>query len=186
MSAAMRSIVGGGASATRSVVAKAAQSGEQAFLPAVFGDARWIAVKDGNASARSLFDRHYSRHRYADGRKPKLFAGPGFKLVLLTPCARALFIWRKFISDDGQEGINCAVFRNEGQPALISSNLISAADEIAFARWPGERHYTYVDAKKTASRRSKKSAPGQCFIAAGWRRCGYSKKQRLVILERPP
>lgn len=53
---------------------------EQPFL---FGEG-WIAVKDGNATARAVFDRHYSRKRYADGRKPVLFVGPGEKMVLLT------------------------------------------------------------------------------------------------------
>jgi hypothetical protein len=138
----------------------------------------WIPVLDGNESARHLFDRHYSRYRYADGRKPKLFVGPGEKMVLSTPCAMALFIWRKFISGDGQEGVNCAVFRNETD--MRSSDLIMEADALADARWPGERHYTYVDAGKIRS-----TNPGYCFQRAGWRKCGITKWNKLVILERP-
>ena len=138
----------------------------------------WIPVLDGNDSARHLFDRHYSRYRYADGRKPKLFVGPGEKMVLSTPCAMALFIWRKFISGDGQEGVNCAVFRNETD--MRSSDLIMEADALADARWPGERHYTYVDAGKIRS-----TNPGYCFQRAGWRKCGITKWNKLVILERP-
>ena len=138
----------------------------------------WIPVLDGNESARHLFDRHYSRYRYADGRKPKLFVGPGEKMVLSTPCAMALFIWRKFISGDGQEGVNCAVFRNETD--MRSSDLIMEADALADARWPGQRHYTYVDAGKIRS-----TNPGYCFQKAGWRKCGITKWNKLVILERP-
>ena len=138
----------------------------------------WIPVLDGNDSARHLFDRHYSRYRYADGRKPKLFVGPGEKMVLSTPCAMALFIWRKFISGDGQEGVNCAVFRNETD--MRSSDLIMEADALADARWPGQRHYTYVDAGKIRS-----TNPGYCFQRAGWRKCGITKWNKLVILERP-
>ena len=138
----------------------------------------WIPVLDGNESARHLFDRHYSRYRYADGRKPKLFVGPGEKMVLSTPCAMALFIWRKFISGDGQEGVNCAVFRNETD--MRSSDLIMEADALADARWPGERHYTYADAGKIRS-----TNPGYCFQRAGWRKCGITKWNKLVILERP-
>ena len=111
-----------------------------------------------------------------------LFVGPGEKLVLSSPCRRALFVWRKFISADAQRGINCAVFRNES--AELSSNLIRAADAIADRRWPGERHYTYVDASKTAARRGRRSDPGKCFLEAGWRRCGVTKVRRLVILEK--
>lgn len=146
----------------------------QPFLP--FSDAVWIEVKDGDLSGRHLYHRHYSRRRYADGRGPMLFVGPGEKMVLLTADARALFVWRKFVSMDKQEGVNCAVFRNEG--AVLSSDLIRAADALAWERWPGERHYTYVNPGKVRSRN-----PGCCFLKAGWRKCGITKGQ-LLILER--
>jgi len=97
-------------------------------------------------------------------------------MVLLTPDARALFVWRKFISGDGQTGVNCAVFRNEG--AGISSELIRDAMVLAWERWPGARLYTYVNPKRIQS-----SNPGYCFIKAGWNRCGYTKVRRLLILE---
>jgi hypothetical protein len=145
--------------------------------PFLFGDV-WVEVKDGNDSVRSIFDRHYSRKSYADGRKPLLFVGPGEKMVLMSPDARAIFAWRRFISGDGQEGINCAIFRNEG--ASLSSDLVVAADALADVRWPGERHYTYVNPRKVRS-----SNPGFCFIAAGWQRCGVTKWNKLIILERP-
>lgn len=89
----------------------------------------WMPVKDGDPRARELFRRHYSYRPYADGRDPSLFVGPGEKMVLLTPCLRALFVWRKFISGDGQDGVNCAVFRNEG--AGLASELILAAESLA-------------------------------------------------------
>jgi hypothetical protein len=137
----------------------------------------WCAVTDGDDTARAIFDRHYSRHAYADGRKPLLFVGPGEKMVLLRHDASALFVWRKFISDDGQDGVSCAVFRNEG--AELSSQLIREADALADARWPGERHYTYVAPSKIRS-----INPGCCFKAAGWRTCGVTKIRKLLILER--
>ncbi len=138
----------------------------------------WIPILDGDDEARRFFDRHYSRTRYADGREPKLFVGPGQKMVLTTPCRRALFVWRKFISGDGQQGVNCAIFRNEG--AGTASVLIREADALADKRWPGERHFTYVNPRKVASRN-----PGYCFKQAGWRRCGITKWNKLLILERP-
>lgn len=136
----------------------------------------WVPVLDGNDEARTLFERHYSRRLTSTSN---LFVGPGEKLVLMTPCALALFAWRKFISDDGQTGVNCAVFRNEGQPILVSSRLIRQADAIADSRWPGERHYTYVNPAKVRS-----DNPGCCFKVAGWRFCGITKKRKLHILER--
>jgi hypothetical protein len=149
-------------------------SGVQPFLIG----AGWIPVLDGNETARTIFRRHYSYRPYADGRDPKLIVGPGYKLVLIWHDARALFVWRKFISGDGQSGVNCAAFRNEG--AGLSSTLIKLADEIADDRWPGERHYTYVNPRKVQSEN-----PGYCFLMAGWRRCGETKNKKLIILERP-
>lgn len=142
-------------------------------------DGHWFAVKDGSAMARGLFNRHYSRHHYKDGRKPKLFVGPGEKMVLMTNDGRALFVWRKFISDNNQDGVNCAVFRNEGD--LLSSELILEAEQLAWKRWPGERLYTFVDAEKI-----KSSNPGYCFKKAGWKVCGMTKVNKLVILEKLP
>lgn len=147
---------------------------EQPFL---IGGGIWIPVRDGNRTALAIYDRHYTSRR-AHVRRIDQFVGPGEPMVLLSPCARALFVWRKHKSDDGQLGVCCAVFRNEG--AGVSSDLIRAADALAFDRWPGERHYTYVDA-----RRIRSTNPGYCFLMAGWRRCGITKKRRLVILERP-
>lgn len=146
--------------------------------PFLIGDG-WMQVRDGNATARAIFDRHYSRYRYADGRDPKLIVGPGEKMVLVSACARALFIWRKFISGNGQNGVNCAAFRNEG--AGLSSQLILDAMDLAWERWPGERFYTYVNARKIRS-----TNPGYCFLTAGWRRCGITKWNRLHILEYRP
>ena len=148
-------------------------------------DAVWLPVKDGNDTGLELFRRHYSYRKSRDqyemfnqarNRNMKLFVGPGEKLVLLTPDRRALFVWRKFISMDHQDGVNCAVFRNEGSSAGIASDLIRTADQIAWERWPGQRLYTYVDPDKVKSRN-----PGYCFIMAGWRKCGVTKSGLLIF-----
>lgn len=143
----------------------------------------WIQVKDGNPTARALFSRHYTYNRrrdqislwYAKNRNYTLIVGPGEKMVMLTEDNLALFVWRKFRSMDHQEGVNCAVFRNESP--TLSSELIRAADVIAWERWPGERHYTYVDPKKTRHKRD----PGRCFIKAGWKHAGWTKKGLRIL-----
>jgi hypothetical protein len=160
---------------------------EQLFLPGLT-DGTWVCVKDGNHTARSIFDRHYSRRFYADGRNPKLFVGPGNKMVLLTENCRALFVWWKFRSMDGQDGINCAVFRNENS-GIVSSSLILEADRLADQKWGTQRHYTYVNPARlhTVKQRCREMCPwppGRCFIEAGWRHCGWSKSG-LMILEKP-
>ena len=137
----------------------------------------WWITKDGDAICRQMYDRHYSSRAYKDGRQPKLFCGPGEKLVLRTWAADALFVWRVFQDDSGQEGVNCAVFRNESP--YLASELIRQADAIADRCWPGTRHYTYVDA-----RRIRSTNPGCCFKRAGWLTCGRTKRG-LLILEKP-
>ena len=139
----------------------------------------WIEIKDGNGTARQLFDRHYSRYFYKDGRKPKLFVGPGEKMVLMTSDQSALFVWRKFISGDGQQGVNCAIFRNEGP--LLSSYLILEAEKMAHERWGDQRFYTYINARKI-----KSVNPGYCFKVAGWTVCGTTKRHKLIIMEKAP
>lgn len=149
------------------------------------GSSAWMQVRDGDDTARAIFDRHYSRIRYADGRRPLLFVGPGEKMVLMTPAADALFVWRRFIDDaqDGsgkrQEGVNCSVFRNEGP--LRSSSLIREAESWADLRWPRLRRYTYVNPQRVRPKRD----PGRCFLRAGWSVCGRTNGG-LVILEKLP
>ena len=134
----------------------------------------WWVTKDGDKDCLELHARHYSRYEYADGRERKLFVGPGDKLVLRTEQGNACFVWRRFIDDSGQFGVNCALFRNEG--AHLSSALVRQADAIADAVWTDCRHYTYVDCSKVAS-----ANPGFCFIVAGWRRCGRTASGKLVL-----
>ena len=135
----------------------------------------WIIGQDGELELYSLYKRHYSSSKNRN-RKIRQFVGPGQHIILTLPDRSALYVWRKFIDDSGQKGINCAVFRNESK--ILSSNLIREADAIADFAWPGERHYTYVRAEAIKSRN-----PGWCFICAGWQHCGYTKAG-LYILER--
>lgn len=137
----------------------------------------WFLTKDGDATLLALYERHYSAYQYKDGRKRKMFCGPGEKIVLRTKRGDAGFVWRNFKDNSGQQGINCAFFRNESPH--LASDLIRQADAIADHCWPGCRHYTYVNASAVRSRN-----PGYCFIRAGWNRCGFTKGG-LLILEKP-
>lgn len=136
----------------------------------------WRESRDGNLVGLALYRRHYSRHVYRDGRDPALFVGPGEKTVLLSHDDDALFVWRKFIDGSGQQGVNCAVFRNESPH--LASEMILDAETWAVERWPGQRLYTYVNANRVQS-----ANPGYCFKRAGWRRSGLTKGG-LVILEK--
>jgi len=139
----------------------------------------WVSVKDGNPIALDLFNRHYSKYHYKDGRVCSLFVGPGEKTVLLTKDNKALFVWRKFIDKSGQYGVNCSIFRNEKSIFGQNSQLILEAEQIAKLRWPGQRFYTYINPNKIMSKN-----PGYCFKMAGWVLCGLTKKRKLLIFEK--
>jgi hypothetical protein len=142
----------------------------------------WLPTRDGDPRAFNLMRRHYSFRRYADGRRQRygyrnrfLFVGPGESMVLLTEDCRALFVWlRAKFRADGQHGVCCTVFRNEGD--VLSSELVKEACELAWHKWPGARLYTLVDPKKVRS-----SNPGYCFQKAGWWKCGVSKSGQVVL-----
>lgn len=135
---------------------------------------RWLLDRDGNPILRAIYERHYSSYRYRDGRKVVQFVGPGEHIVLTTSDYSALFVWRKFIDRSGQTGVNCAVFRNES--SYLSSELIMEAETWARERWPGERFYTYINSKRIKSKN-----PGYCFLKAGWKRVGVTKKGLLIL-----
>ena len=148
----------------------------------------WTEAKDGDEAGLALYLRHYSSEkRRRRGVESKLFVAPGEKLVLVSPDCAALFAWvrqKPELRLDGQVGVCCTVFRNEGRD--LSSELILEAEAWAWERWPGERLFTFVDAGKTSRRRSRLHDPGWCFIMAGWRECGKSKDRGLAILEKLP
>ena len=140
-------------------------------------DEVWLVVRDGNPTAKAIFDQHYSRRHYRDGRSQVCFAGPGERLVLVTHDALALFLWRKFFPmDKTQTGVNCAVFRNEGP--VLSSTLVREAMRMAKERWPDERrYYTWVNPKKIRSKN-----PGCCFLKAGWKHAGWTKRGLRILV----
>lgn len=151
------------------------------LLPLLPLEGYWMQVKDGNPIVAQLYMRHYSCHQYKDGRRSQygyrnrhLVMGPGEKLVLLSVDGLAIFGWRRFKDDSGQEGVNCSFFRNES-PAL-SSLLILDAERHAYQKWGGVRLYTYVNPGAVRS-----ANPGYCFRSAGWRRCGVTKGGLLIF-----
>lgn len=137
----------------------------------------WRLTKDGDRHCLEISRRHYSARRYLIERQP-LFVGPGRKMVLLSNAAKALWVWREFKDDcqPPQSGINCAVFRNEGEPGVTSSQLIVEASEAAWLLWGRKRLYTLVNAARIRS-----TNPGYCFQMAGWHKCGRSKNGKVIL-----
>lgn len=153
--------------------------------PVVLPGQHWYGSHRADPRGLALYQRHYSAAKNAPYRQRRSlnFVAAGSPLVLLTTHADACFVWLRNTVErmDKQQGICCTLFRNES--SILSSELVREADQLAWSRWPDEpRHFTYVDADKTKRRRGKQNPPGQCFLMAGWRQCGWSAKG-LVILE---
>lgn len=139
----------------------------------------WLPSHRADERAIALYRRHYSAAKNDSvHRTLRNFMAPGETMVLLTSDCQAVFAWSRNTVPrwDKQEGIICTLFRNEGE--IRSSDLIREADELAWQRWPRERHFTYVQPEAVAS-----VNPGYCFKMAGWRSTHHRSGRGLVLLE---
>ncbi len=145
-----------------------------AYPPELLSEHWRLTVNQADLRLLDICDRHYNVKAQQIGVRTQA-VGPGEQVCLMTAQLDAAFIWRKErFRRDAQTGVNCAVFRNEGE--TLSSLLIREAAEIALSRWPGERLFTFIDSAKVRS-----SNPGFCFLMAGWRRCGKSALGLLIM-----
>jgi hypothetical protein len=123
----------------------------------------WQVRDKSDPAACALADRHYSRRRPGSGQ----VGPPGRKLVLVTPCERAVWLtlWPyPHLTLDGLDAWRCSIFRNEG--AGLSSDLIRAAMDLTASLWEGtprDGWVTWVDRTKVNS-----ANPGYCFKQVGW------------------
>ncbi len=147
----------------------------------MFTSSHWYGVSKRDPRVVDLYRRHYSSIK---SRKTVLdwlaygIAGPGNSITLITPEGAALFVWiRMKYRNDGQAGINCAVFRNEAPEQYLSSELIREAESLAWAQWTGERLFTYVDGRAV-------HGDGCCFKRAGWTKLKQRSRNGLIILEK--
>lgn len=137
----------------------------------------WQLRDHCDAAACALADRHYSRRRPRSGQ----IGPPGRKLVMVTPCERAVWLthWPfAEIALDGLDAWRCTIFRNEG--AGLSSELIREAMALTEECWgtrPRDGWITWIDPRKIAS-----TNPGFCFLAAGWHRDTAWKHRHLIRL----
>jgi hypothetical protein len=139
---------------------------------------RWALSWRADPVAQRIADRHYNRQKVGSPQ----FVPPGRCLVLVTACARALWItswpFAEYVQHDWAGAWVCSAFRNEG--AGLSSDLIREA--VACSRWrwpevPALGMITFVDASKVRRKRD----PGRCFLRAGFRRVGETKGGLLAF-----
>jgi hypothetical protein len=132
---------------------------------------RWVSSFRADPKGRALADRHYNRQKVGHPQ----FVPPGRCVVLVTKCARAVWVtsWPKaeYVRHAWAGAWVNSLFRNEG--AGLSSELILEA--IAATRWiwpeaPFRGLVTFVDSGKIRS-----GNPGYCYLRAGFSRDGMTK-----------
>ena len=126
----------------------------------------WQIRNRFDRAAAELADRHYSREK----KSPQV-GGPGFVLILVTPCERAAWISKRHattttsarvLSDGFPDAYRCSLFRNEG--AGLASDLIVEAMRMTEDLWGAAPIWvTYIDRDAVSS-----ANPGYCFKCAGW------------------
>ena len=137
----------------------------------------WQISHRCDPDARALADRHYSRQTVGAVN----FVQPGRSLVLKTENAYWVtsFPYPEYVKRQWKNAWICSAFRNEGN--ILSSELIF--DGISATRWkygnvPEDGMITIVDSGKIRS-----TNPGYCFQQCGFKKVGYTKKRKLVVLQ---
>lgn len=149
------------------------------------GAAPWCLSHRFDRRALPLADRHYNRRKVGSPQ----FVPPGRCVVLLTPEADALWVtsWplAEYVRHAWAGAWVNSLFRNEAPESYRSSELIRAAvaaTRAAFGDPPPLGMITFVDAGKTRRKRD----PGRCYLRAGFRVVGTTRKEGLVALQLLP
>lgn len=136
-------------------------------------DARWVLSHRADREAVAIADRHYNRQKVGSPQ----FVPPGRCVVLKSVCGKALWVtswpFAKYVKHEWAGAWVNSLFRNEGQPHLVSSELILEAIAVTRSIWepPPLGMVTFVDAGKTR----KKRDPGRCYRKAGFKHVGFTK-----------
>ena len=145
----------------------------------------WIEVTKRNRQARRMAARHYSFWRHHNRPMSNEVGPPGQKIILLTADSKALWGSHRphpnagIVRVDGLNGMFCFIFRNEGYPLALSSELIREAVALTRSRWGIMDFWTYVAKDKIQS-----SNPGYCFLQAGFEHDGWVESAKLGTLRR--
>lgn len=130
-----------------------------------------------------LADAHYSRQKVGSPQ----FMPPGRTIVIRDNEGLIVFGWLyQEYRDDGQEGYNCCIFRNES--GKRSSSVILECEGIARDMWGMSRVFTYINPAKLRTIKHHGAEfcrwpPGRCFLEAGWKANGTSKSG-LILLQK--
>lgn len=140
----------------------------------------WNVRDRGDTECRIIADRHYNRQKPGTAQ----FVPPGRCLVLLADTASGQALWitswpfAEYVKHAWPGAWVCSAFRNEG--AALASELIrqaTAATRYTFGDPPELGMITFVRPDKVR----KKRDPGRCFLRAGFKNVGTTKKGYVAL-----
>jgi hypothetical protein len=140
----------------------------------------WTLSYRADPFARRIADRHYSRQSIGAAQ----FVPPGRCVVLTAeqPCGQAYWVtswpFAEFTKHKWAGAWVCSAFRNEG--ASVASSMIRealAATRFVFGDPPPMGLVTFVRPSKVQHKRQ----PGRCFLLAGGKYIGRTKRGLLAI-----
>lgn len=137
----------------------------------------WEKTNRFDKKACRIADRHYSRQKIGSNQ----FVSAGSPIVLISENANAVWVTleQKFQDHDWKGAWSNPFFRNESSE--LSSELIIQATAITRFYWGVNPHgiITFIDTKKV---RPKKDF-GYCYLMAGWKKVGYTKINKHLVLK---
>jgi hypothetical protein len=142
---------------------------------------RWKVSNRADPIAVNIADRHYNRQKVGTPQ----FVPPGRCKVFLTFDHTALWVtswpYAKYTKHAWAGAWVNSLFRNEG--AALSSELILHAISATRYFWepPEIGIVSFVNSRKIRS-----SNPGYCYLQAGFKKVGFTKKDKLVVLQMLP
>ena len=140
---------------------------------------QWVLSHRFDPVCVRLADRHYNRQKPGTPQ----FVPPGRCVVLVTSCARAVWVtswpFAEYTKHEWAGAWVNTLFRNEG--AGLSSELIRQAVAATASFWqpPPLGIVTFIDTAKV----KKKRDFGRCYRKAGWEPVGQTKVNKLLALQ---
>lgn len=147
---------------------------------------RWVMSHRFDRCALPLADRHYSRQKIGTPQ----FVSPGRNVVLLTDCARALWVtsWPRYARHRWQGAWVCTLFRNEG--AGLATELIEQAISATIAHFgepPPLGMITFIAPKFVKPTMVHgKAVYGWTFRKVGFVEIGHTLVHKRVVLQLTP
>lgn len=135
----------------------------------------WESSHRADKAACRIADAHYSRQKVGSPQ----FVAPGSPIVLMGRKALWVSLKQKHQDHEWKGAWNNVFFRNES--GEFSSELITQAVSVTRGRWGVNPNgiITFIDTKKV---RPKKDF-GYCYLMAGWKKVGYTKVNKLLVLK---